>query len=199
MEAFTEISSRVCPFPVKDIDTDMIIPAQYLTSTTRAGYGEHLFQRIRESEPGMECFAPIYEDAKILIADSNFGCGSSREHAVWALQQKGFRAIIAPSFADIFTNNSLKNGLVLVTLAADVVTDLLEKAVGGMLFLTIDLPSQQVRTQAEVSFHFPFDSFRKHCIMNGFDDLDYILSYRDDVARYESKRVSYCSGQRGEE
>ena len=123
-----KIRSKVVPLPMKDIDTDLIIPAQYLTSISRAGYGQNLFRRLKDGDPNFPFNLPKYKGAEILVADENFGCGSSREHAVWALRDAGIKAVVCKSFADIFYNNSAKNGLVLVKLPADVVDSMLAAA-----------------------------------------------------------------------
>ena len=124
MQAFTQITSSVIPLPLKDVDTDMIIPAQYLTLTSKSGYGDHLFSRLREQDQDFVFNQACYQDAEILLSGENFGCGSSREHAVWALLQHGIKVVIAESFSDIFFNNSAKNGLLLVALAKSAIDDL---------------------------------------------------------------------------
>ena len=180
------ISSIVVPLPLKDIDTDQIIPAQFLTSVSREGYGENLFRRLKDQDPAFPLSQPQFKGAEILAVDSNFGCGSSREHAVWALRGAGFRAVIAKSFADIFFNNSAKNGLVLVKLPDADVEEILAAAPSGNYSVSIDLGAQTVQLPSGKKVPFPFDPFRKHCIINGLDDLDYIFSHREAIDRYRA-------------
>lgn len=180
------IHSVVMPLPLKDVDTDQIIPAQFLTSVSREGYGENLFRRLKDQDPNFPMNQQRFADAQILVVDSNFGCGSSREHAVWALQGAGFRAVIAKSFADIFFNNSAKNGLVLVTLPEAEVDEILSAARDGSYVVEIDLAAQTVKLPSGKSMTFPFDPFRKHCILNGLDDLDYIFSQRTKIDSYRA-------------
>ncbi|HEY9713580.1 MAG TPA: 3-isopropylmalate dehydratase small subunit [Chroococcales cyanobacterium] len=192
MEKFTSLKSKVMPLPIKDVDTDMIIPAQFLTSISREGYGENLFRRLRDRDAEFPTNLPKYKGAQILVADSNFGCGSSREHAVWAILGAGFKVVIAKSFADIFFNNSAKNGLILVTLADKAVDDLLAQAQAGDLEITVDLNAQEVTcasgTADQKTYHFDYDPFRRHCILNGLDDIDYILSMKDDIKSFRDKQ-----------
>ncbi len=183
MKPFVPLTSRVIPLPIKDVDTDLIIPAQFLTSVSKSGYGEALFYRLRQSDPKFALNLPIYKGASILLADSNFGCGSSREHAVWALQGAGIAAVIAPSFADIFSGNSAKNGLLLVSIPQHDATQLLERARDGALTLSVDLQSQRVSGEG-FEYSFSYDAFRKHCLLNGVDDLDYLLSHKKDIQEY---------------
>jgi len=187
MEKFKSITSKVLPVPIKDIDTDMIIPAQFLTSISREGYGENLFRRLRDQAPEFPINLPEYKEAGILIADSNFGCGSSREHAVWAILDAGFKVVISKSFADIFYSNSAKNGLVLVTLPEKTVNDFLLEAKNKELVLTIDLEKQHVQS-GQQTYSFNYDPFRKHCILNGLDDIDYILSAKNEIADFHKKQ-----------
>lgn len=182
------IASIVVPLPLKDIDTDQIIPAQFLTSVSREGYGENLFRRLKDQDPAFPLSQPQFKGAEILVVDSNFGCGSSREHAVWALRGAGFRAVIAKSFADIFFNNSAKNGLVLVKLPDEDVEEILAGAAAGSYSVSIDLGAQTVQLPSGRKVSFPFDPFRKHCIINGLDDLDYIFSHRDAIDRYRAEQ-----------
>ena len=176
MRAFSSLTSIAAPLPLKDVDTDMIIPAQHLTSISRDGFGEHLFERLRTTVPSLYSNQERYRDAHILIADTNFGCGSSREHAVWALLGAGIRVVIAPSFADIFASNSSKNGLLLVTLDASVVKALLAEAAEHGVTLSVDLEAQRVSASDGRMWRFPYDPFRKHCLLRGLDDLDYLRS-----------------------
>ena len=185
MQPFSNLSSTVCPIPIKDIDTDMIIPAQFLTSISRDGFGQHLFTRLKATDPSFPLNIPRYQGAEILLADSNFGCGSSREHAVWAIHGAGFKAVIAKSFADIFSSNSGKNGLLLIRLPEEVVNYLLAKASAHELRLKIDLEAQEVTEldagKAQNVWHFKYDPFLKHCLINGLDELDYLLSQNAEI------------------
>jgi len=178
MKKFTEITSTIIPLPIKDIDTDMLIPAQRLTSISKDGYGEFLFERFRSEDKNFPLNLPQYKGAKIIVADTNFGCGSSREHAVWALLDYGIEVIIAPSFSDIFFNNSMKNGLVLVTLDKSLTDSILSSAnqdnSKDNLVANVNLSTKCV-TIGDAKYAFNFDPFYQHCIMNGQDDLDYIL------------------------
>ncbi len=192
MEKFKTLTAKVLPIAIKDIDTDMIIPAQFLTSVSRQGYGENLFRRLRDQDLQFPTNMPKYKDAGIMLTDSNFGCGSSREHAVWAILDAGFKAVISKSFADIFYSNSAKNGLVLITLPEKTIDDLLAEAIANELFLTIDLEGQQVHKDKQ-SYPFTYDAFRRHCILNGLDDIDYILSAKNEIADFRKKQSSQQS------
>lgn len=203
MQAFTKLKGLVAPLDRANVDTDAIIPKQFLKSVRRTGYGPYLFDEWRyedRGEPGMDCSArpkrkdfvlnqPRYQGATILLARENFGCGSSREHAPWALLDYGFRCIIAPSFADIFYNNCFKNGILPVVLDAEVVDRLFSecKAQEGYE-LEIDLPSQTVTLPSGESFHFEVDEFRKHCLLHGLDDIDLTLARADLIRAYEKRR-----------
>jgi 3-isopropylmalate/(R)-2-methylmalate dehydratase small subunit len=189
MEKFKSLTAKVLPLPIKDIDTDMIIPAQFLTSVSRDGYGQNLFRRLRDQDPQFPLNMTKYQDAAIMLTDNNFGCGSSREHAVWAILDAGFKVVISKSFADIFYSNAAKNGLVLVTLPEKVADDLLLEAKNKELILTVDLEKQQVQKDSEV-YNFTYDSFRKHCILNGLDDIDYILSAKNEIAEFRKKQMA---------
>jgi 3-isopropylmalate/(R)-2-methylmalate dehydratase small subunit len=180
------IESKYIPLPIKDIDTDMIIPAQYLTSISKEGFGKNLFKRLREQDENFPFNNPNFADAKILVADSNFGCGSSREHAVWAISGWGIQCVIAKSFADIFSGNAAKNNLLIVTLPEDVVDELL--SLDGQNKITVDLVNQKVTyltkesLTKEVSFN--YDQFRKYCLIEGKDDLGYLLDKTDEINKY---------------
>jgi 3-isopropylmalate/(R)-2-methylmalate dehydratase small subunit len=176
MQPFTNVTALVAPVAIKDVDTDMIIPANFLTSISRAGFGAHVFSRLKASYTTFYLNQPRYNGAQILVADSNFGCGSSREHAVWALTDSGIKVIIGKSFADIFSNNSGKNGLLLVTLPAAVINTLLTEATDGTLKLTVDLEKQSVNASDGRAWHFEYDPFLKHCLLNGLDELEYLRS-----------------------
>ena len=202
MQAFTTHSGIVAPMDRPNVDTDAIIPKQYLKSIKRSGFGPNAFDDWRYLDPGAPDIdndsrrtnpdfvlnTVPYDNASILIARENFGCGSSREHAVWALTDFGFRAVIAPSFADIFFNNSFKNGLLPIVLDEAIVDDMfkLVAAQQGVEF-TIDLEAQTV-TAGDSVHAFEIDDFRKHCLLNGLDDIGLTLQHSDDIKAYEDKR-----------
>lgn len=198
MDKFEKLKSKVVPLPMTDVDTDLIIPAQFLTSISREGYGQNLFRRLRDNDPNFPFNLDRFKNAAILVAGENFGCGSSREHAVWALAGAGIKVVIAPSFADIFFSNSAKNGLVLVTLPAPQVERMLVEAQAGEFEVTVDLESQSVTLPSGETFKFEFDQFRKHCILNGLDDIDYILSFKDKVAEFRSGQPTAVNCTQGE-
>jgi 3-isopropylmalate/(R)-2-methylmalate dehydratase small subunit len=204
MKAFTQHSGVVGPMDRANVDTDMIIPKQFLKSIKRSGFGPNLFDELRyldEGQPGQDCSSrpvnkdfplnnPRYEGASILLARKNFGCGSSREHAPWALEDYGFRAIIAPSYADIFYNNCFKNGLLPVILTEQQV-DLLFKEMNANegYELTIDLVAQQVIRPNGESFDFDIDEFRKDCLVKGLDEIGLTLQSADAIKAYEKARA----------
>ncbi len=188
MQKFTYFNSQVIPLPIKDIDTDMIIPAQYLTRTDSNGFGEFLFQRLREDDPSFPLNLNQYKEAKIIAARDNFGCGSSREHAVWALKDWGIRVVIAPSFADIFSSNSGKNGLVLVKLPVNIVEKIIIESTKSDYKLEVNLERQEVILPNNSVHKFSFDPFRKECIINGFDDLQYILATDKEITDWNKNR-----------
>lgn len=191
MQSFTTLTSTFIPVPYNDVDTDQIIPAEYLKVTSKDGLVEGLFQRWRYRpdgtlNPDFPLNQPEYQGAQILLAGDNFGCGSSREHAPWALQGWGFKAIISTSFADIFRNNALKNGLLPVAVDAATHEQLLEMAAESPhLQLTIDLANQTVALPSGRSATFPIDGFSKTCLLEGLDQLGYLLKQADRVAEYE--------------
>jgi 3-isopropylmalate/(R)-2-methylmalate dehydratase small subunit len=191
MQAFTILSAVAAPLPMINIDTDVIIPKQFLRTTVRTGLGKHAFNDIRYHDDGSERAdfvlnrAP-YRKAQILITGENFGCGSSREHAPWALLDFGIRCVIAPSFADIFYNNCFKNGILPIVLPKDQVEQLMREADENPEALTqIDLEKQTVTRGNKFSFTFDVDSFRKNCILNGLDDIGITLQKEADIAAYE--------------
>lgn len=202
MRAFTKITALVAPLDRANIDTDAIIPKQFLKSIRRAGFGPYLFDEWRyldHGEPDMDCSErplnqdfvlnkPEYRGAEILLTRENFGCGSSREHAPWALEDFGFRAIIAPSFADIFYNNCFKNGLLPIALPADVVDSLFRELTEGYQ-LTIDLAAQKITTPAGREIGFDVDENRKYRLLNGLDDIDLSLQHADEIKAYEAARA----------
>jgi len=176
---------------MKDVDTDLIIPAQFLTSISRDGYGENLFKRLRENDSNFPLNQEKYKGSQILLVDSNFGCGSSREHAVWALAGWGFKVVIGKSFADIFSGNSSKNGLLLVVLPEEQIDKMLEKAKEQALSVTVSLADQKVTMPSGEEYSFEYDSFRKHCMLNGLDDIDYIRSFESDVNQFRTEQKKH--------
>lgn len=184
MNKFSVLTSTVVPVAIRDVDTDMIIPAEFLKGVTRQGYGENVFKRLREQNPAFSFNQERYQSAQILVADDNFGCGSSREHAVWALYDWGIRVVISSSFADIFAGNAGKNGLVLVQLPESQVRDLIDKASAGEYQLTVDLEQQELQRADGEVLSFDFDPFRKHCILSGLDDVDYIQSHEATIKKF---------------
>lgn len=203
MKAFTQHAGKVIPLDRVNVDTDAIIPKQYLKSIKRSGFGPNLFDDWRyldPGEPGMDNATrrknpdfvlndPRYADGSILLARKNFGCGSSREHAVWALDDYGIRAVIAPSFADIFYNNSFKSGLLPIVLDEGAVDELFSAvATTEGYTLTINLDDQTVNTPEGKKFHFEIDAFRKHCLLHGLDDIGLTLQHADDIHAYEARR-----------
>ncbi|MDT8404357.1 3-isopropylmalate dehydratase small subunit [Sulfuriflexus sp.] len=203
MDKFTQLNGLVLPLDRANVDTDAIIPKQFLKSIKRSGFGVNLFDDWRyldTGEPGMdnsqrpinEDFVlnkPRYQGAEILLARKNFGCGSSREHAPWALLDYGFRVVIAPSYADIFFNNCFKNGILPIVLDEQVVDKLFREveATEGYC-LKVDLEAQTVTTPAGESIAFEVDAFRKHCLLNGLDDIGLTLQHTDDIKAYEERR-----------
>ncbi len=190
MNPFNTMTSKVIPLAMKNVDTDMIIPAQHLTQINREGYGEFLFGRLKEYDKNFVFNKKEYADANILLTQSNFGCGSSREHAVWAIQQAGIKVIIAESFSDIFFNNSAKNGLLLITLRSDTIDSLLKTAEKNFVILTVNLEQQTVTNGTQV-FKFDYDSFNKMCLINGYDEMDYLLSHREQISNYKTSAVKF--------
>jgi 3-isopropylmalate/(R)-2-methylmalate dehydratase small subunit len=203
MEAFTQLTGLVAPIDRPNVDTDAIIPKQFLKSIKRSGFGPNLFDEWRyldqggpdkpnEGRPLNKDFVlnqPRYEGAQILLARDNFGCGSSREHAPWAIVDYGFRAVIAPSFADIFYSNSSKNGLLLVKLPAAAVDKLFTECEAKEGYaLTIDLAAQTVTTPGGEVFRFDYEASLKHRMLNGLDDIGITLTHADEIRAYEEKR-----------
>jgi len=189
MNKFVKLNSTVIPLDMNDVDTDMLIPAQYLTRTSQDGFGQFLFQRLRENDKNFPLNQEKYQKAEILVAKQNFGCGSSREHAVWAILDWGIKVIIATSFADIFFSNSAKNGLVLIKLEEQKITEILQKATNSDYKITVDLENQNLVLPDQTEYSFDFDPFRKECILNGFTDLDYILANQKEIENFEQKRL----------
>jgi 3-isopropylmalate/(R)-2-methylmalate dehydratase small subunit len=202
MEKFVRQEGLVAPMDRANVDTDSIIPKQYLKSIKRTGYGPNLFDEWRyldHGEPGMDhsrrplnkefvLNQPRYRGATVLLARENFGCGSSREHAPWALLQYGFQTVIATSFADIFYNNSLKNGLLLIRLDAKIVDRLFNEARDAEGYrLAVDLERETVTTPGGESFKFDIDPFAKHCLMNGLDEIGLTLQHAEQIKAFEAK------------
>lgn len=193
MRAYKTVTGVAAPLPVANVDTDKIIPARFLKTLTRSGLGKHLFDGLRYDETGAEIpdfvlNRPAYRQAEILIALDNFGCGSSREHAPWALQDFGLKVVIAPSFADIFYNNSFKNGLLPVTLPREVCEQLMEEAeLGANARITVDLERQVVVRANGEEVHFDIDPFRKKTLLEGLDEIGQTLSKKPAIEGYEAK------------
>ena len=191
------ITSTAAPLPLPNIDTDQIIPKQFLKRIERTGYGEFLFFDWRydldtpdhvSERKDFVLNKPEYKGAEILIAEKNFGCGSSREHAAWAINQYGFRVVIAPSFADIFFSNAGKNGIILCRLTEDEVATLLDRCTKDPKHtLTINLEAQTVTDEQGFNAHFDIDPFRKHCLLNGLDDIGLTLLHEAELDSYEAK------------
>jgi len=203
MQKFKKLTVLVAPLDRANVDTDAIIPKQYLKSIKRTGFGPNLFDDWRyldPGEPGMDhskrrlnpdfvLNQPCYQGAGILLARDNFGCGSSREHAPWALLDYGIRVIIAPSFADIFYNNCFKNGLLPIVLDRAAVDQLFQQTIATPGYqLTIDLEAQTVTTPEGTVYPFEVDAFRKHCLVNGLDDIELTLLHVDEIRAYEERR-----------
>jgi 3-isopropylmalate/(R)-2-methylmalate dehydratase small subunit len=203
MQKFTLLDGLVAPLDRANVDTDAIIPKQFLKSIKRSGFGPNAFDEWRyldHGEPGMDnsrrplnpdfvLNQPRYKGAQVLLTRENFGCGSSREHAPWALEDFGFRAIIAPSFADIFFNNCFKNGLLPIRLDAAIVDALFNAEAKAAGFrLQIDLGQQTITTPDGTVYHFEVDAFRKHCLLNGLDDIGLTMQHGDEVKAYEARR-----------
>lgn len=203
MKSFTKITGLVAPMDRANVDTDLIIPKQFLKSIARTGFGANAFDELRyldKGEPGKDNSVrplnpdfplnlPRYQGATILLTRENFGCGSSREHAPWALDEYGFRCIIAPSFADIFFNNCFKNGLLPVVLPAEVVSLMFSEMYAHEGYqLTVDLAEQCVIRPGGQKYSFEVDAFRKHCLLHGLDDIGLTLQDAEHIKAYEAKR-----------
>jgi len=194
MKAFRVHTGLVAPLDRANVDTDQIIPKEFLKRIERTGFGEFLFYDWRRKpdrtlDPAFVLNQPRYKGASILVADRNFGCGSSREHAPWALDDFGFRAIIAPSFADIFANNCVKNGLLTVVLPEAQVATLMKRAQETEgYWITVDLEKLQVRDDAGFSASFTMDDFNRRCLLEGLDDIGLTLRHEAEIAAYEARR-----------
>jgi 3-isopropylmalate/(R)-2-methylmalate dehydratase small subunit len=204
MQIFKTHQGLVLPLDRANVDTDAIIPKQYLKSILRTGFGQHLFDEWRyldRGEAGMDCSNrpvneqfvlnfPQYKGASILLARENFGCGSSREHAPWAIMQYGFRVVIAPSFADIFFGNCYKNGLLPIVLESKQV-DVLFQLAQQPIQITINLPAQQLVLPDQTVFSFDITPFRKHCLINGLDEIGLTLEHKTEIAEFEKKYLAH--------
>lgn len=202
MRKFERLEGVVAPLDRANVDTDLIIPKQFLKSIKRTGFGVNLFDELRyldEGQPGQDCSQrplnpdfvlnqPRYQGAEVLLARRNFGCGSSREHAPWALEDFGFKVVIAPSFADIFYNNSFKNGILLITFPEDVIDRLFAEVEAKEGYqLDVDLENQRVITPSGEILEFEIDEFRKHCLLEGLDDIGLTLKDEDAIRAFEQK------------
>lgn len=203
MKAFTQLKGLVCPIDRANVDTDAIIPKQFLKSIKRSGFGPNLFDEWRYmdvGQPGQDCSnrprnpnfvlnQPRYKGAQVLVARKNFGCGSSREHAPWALLDFGFKVIIAESFADIFFNNCFKNGVLPIVLPAAEIDALMAQIEANSGYrLTVDLEKQLVIRPDGVALHFDVDAFRRECLLNGWDDIGLTLRHAEKIREYEERR-----------
>ena len=202
MKAFVKIDGLACPLDRANVDTDAIIPKQFLKSIKRSGFGPYLFDEWRytdHGEPGMDCSnrplnkdfvlnQPRYKNAQVMLARENFGCGSSREHAPWAIEDFGFQVIIAPSFADIFFGNCYKNGILPIVASSEIVDKLFAECVATEGYhLNVDLESQTVTMPSGESFRFDITPHRKHCLLNGLDEIGLTLQHADEIKAFEAK------------
>jgi len=194
MEKFTKLEAVAAPIPRINVDTDQIIPAQYLRVIDRKGFGKHLFARVRYNADGSEnpdfvLNKPAYRKARILVVGDNFGCGSSREHAPWALEDFGIRCVISTSFGDIFFNNCFKNGVLPIRVSPEVLEKLMDDASrGANATITVDLEKQEIRGPDGGVAKFEVDAFRKHCLLNGLDDIGLTLEHKGDIDSFEGKQ-----------
>ena len=195
MDKFDKLTGVAAPLPMVNVDTDKIIPKQFLKTLTRTGLGKHLFEEMRYTRDGTELpdfvlNQKAYRQAKILVAGANFGCGSSREHAPWALLDFGIRCVISTSFADIFYNNCFKNGILPIVVSEDDLAKLMDDAErGANATITIDLDKQEISGPDGGRVKFEVDAWRKHCLMNGLDDIGLTLEKSAKIATYESARA----------
>jgi len=194
MDAFKKLTARAAPLDMINIDTDVIIPKQFLKTVKRTGLGVSAFYNLRYDDNGQEnpdfvLNKPKYKGAEILITGENFGCGSSREHAPWAILDMGFRCVIAPSFADIFFNNSFKNGILPIALPQDQVDQLMQETKDNPdAVIEVDLENQKITRGNKFSFDFDVDPFRKHCLLNGLDDIGLTLQKDGAISKFEEQR-----------
>ena len=193
MEKFTTLTAVAAPLKMINVDTDMIIPKQFLKTIKRTGLGSALFHELRtdaegNEDPSFVLNQPAYKDAEILVAGDNFGCGSSREHAPWALLDYGIRCVISTSFADIFYNNCFKNGILPIRVSQEELDQLFDDAErGANATVTVDLEAQEIRGPDGGVIHFEIDPFRKHCLLNGLDDIGLTLEKADTISAFEAK------------
>ena len=192
-QKFTTLSSTVVPLPIENIDTDQIIPARFLKATTREGFGENLFRDWRYDKDGnpkadFVMNSPVYK-GEILVAGKNFGCGSSREHAAWAIDGAGYRAVVSSFFADIFRNNALNNGLLPVTVSEQMLAEIFAAAEkDACMQLDIDLPAQTIEiVGTEMKEQFEIAPYKKQCLVNGYEDVDFLVSIRSEIESFEQK------------
>ena len=192
-QKFTTLRSTVVPLPIENIDTDQIIPARFLKATTREGFGENLFRDWRydkEGKPKADFVmnSPVYK-GEILVAGKNFGCGSSREHAAWAIDGAGFRAVVSSFFADIFRNNALNNGLLPVVISENMLTEIFKASEkDAKMELYIDLPAQTIEIAGtDIKESFEITPYKKECLMSGYDDVDFLVSIRSEIETFENK------------
>ncbi len=197
MEKFTRLTAIAAPLPLVNCDTDKIIPARFLKTLTRTGLGKNLFDPLRfdpetgKENPDFVLNKPAYRNAEILVAGHNFGCGSSREHAPWALLDFGIRCVISTDFADIFYNNSFKNGILPIKVTPEELEKLMDDAErGANATLTVDLESQEISGPDGGVIKFEVDQFKKHCLLNGFDDIGLTMQKKDKITAYEAKQKS---------
>lgn len=196
MQPFTTLTGVAAPLDIMNVDTDMIIPKQYLKTIKRTGLGTGLFSEMRYLDDGSEnpdfvLNKPAYRKAEIIVAGDNFGCGSSREHAPWALLDFGIRCVISTSFADIFYNNCFKNGILPITVSQSDLDKLMDDAQrGANATMTVDLESQEIRGPDGGIVKFDIDAFRKHCLMNGLDDIGLTMEKADSIANFEKKNAA---------
>ena len=196
MEKFEKLTGIAAPMPMINVDTDMIIPKQFLKTIKRSGLGVNLFQEMRYDDDGNEVpdfvlNKPQYRDAEVLVAGENFGCGSSREHAPWAIKDFGIRCVIAPSFADIFYNNCFKNGILPISLPQEQVDVLMKDAEkGSNARMVVDLEEQTVTTSDGEVIPFEIDSFKKHCLLEGLDDIGLTMEKADAIADFETRAAA---------
>jgi 3-isopropylmalate/(R)-2-methylmalate dehydratase small subunit len=195
MQPFTVLTGVVAPLDRANVDTDQIIPKQFLKRIERTGFGEFLFfdwRRLPDGSqnPEFELNQPRNAEASILLARRNFGCGSSREHAPWALDDYGFRVILAPSFADIFYNNCFKNGMLPIVIDDATADDLFRRATAERLILTVDLVAQRITAPGGLTIPFEVDPFRRHCLLNGLDDIGLTLEHEEKISAYEREHAS---------
>ena len=188
MQPLTRVEGRAIPLGLKNVDTDIIIPAKWLKTISRDGLGRGAFEALR-AEPGNVIDDPAYAGANLLIAGDNFGCGSSREHAAWALGDMGIRVVIAPSFSDIFSGNAVKNGILPVVLPQEAVDRLLEVARAGEP-ISVDLEHQTVTTPFQDRFTFTLDPFRRHCLLNGLDEVGLTMARGEAIGAFEASRTA---------